>query len=33
MKKIDSKTKKQLERFWVVMTNPEKVDKDENFIP
>jgi hypothetical protein len=32
MKKKDAKGK-ELERFWICVTNPEVTDKDGNFIP
>lgn len=33
MKKIDSNTKKTLDRFWLCFTNPDEKDSNENYIP
>lgn len=33
MKKMDLKTKKPMDRFWICLTHPEAKDKDDNYIP
>ena len=33
MKKIDSKTNKTQERFWLCFTHPEEKDANDNYIP
>lgn len=33
MKKMDTKEKRLLDRFWVCFTHPDFKDKDDNYIP
>jgi len=33
MKKLNTKTKQTVDKFWVAITHPEALDEKENYIP
>lgn len=33
LRKVDMKTKKLLDRFWISFTHPDQVDTENNYLP